>query len=121
MFNNYNPMTNQFMMNNYQNQMNQMQNQYQPQNQTLIRVTGIDGAKAYPMQPNSVVPLFDNDNDIMYIKTTELEDALDKVKTLGDDGETIAKFYRNTVFEKMREIRTCVDKAELITASKYWP
>lgn len=71
MFNNYNPMTNQFMMNSYQNQMNQMQNQYQPQNQSLIRVTGIDGAKAYPMQPNSVVPLFDNDNDIMYIKTTD--------------------------------------------------
>ena len=31
----------------------------------LIRVTGMDGAKAYQMPPNSVVPLFDADNDIM--------------------------------------------------------
>ena len=39
--------------------------------QSLIRVTGIDGAKAYQMPPNSVVPLFDSDNDIMYIKSTD--------------------------------------------------
>lgn len=37
----------------------------------LIRVTGMDGAKAYQMPPNSVVPLFDADNDIMYIKSTD--------------------------------------------------
>lgn len=39
--------------------------------QELIRVTGIDGAKAYQMPPNSVVPLFDANNDIMYIKSTD--------------------------------------------------
>ena len=39
--------------------------------QQLIRVTGIDGAKAYQMGPNSCVPLFDSDNDIMYIKSTD--------------------------------------------------
>lgn len=37
----------------------------------LIRVTGLDGAKAYQMPPNSVVPLFDANNDIMYIKSTD--------------------------------------------------
>lgn len=37
----------------------------------LIRVTGMDGAKAYQMPPNSVVPLFDADNDIMYVKSTD--------------------------------------------------
>lgn len=71
MFGNYNSMANQFMMNSYQNQLGQMQSAYQPQNQALIRVTGIDGARAYQMQPNSVVPLFDSDNDIMYIKSTD--------------------------------------------------
>ena len=71
MFGNYNPITNQYMMNSYQSQMGQMQNQYTQQNQSLIRVTGIDGAKAYQMPPNSVVPLFDSDNDIMYIKSTD--------------------------------------------------
>ena len=42
-----------------------------PPQQSLIRVTGVDGAKAYQMPPNSVVPLFDSDNDIMYIKSTD--------------------------------------------------
>lgn len=37
----------------------------------LIRVNGVDGAKAYQMPPNSTVPLFDANNDIMYIKTTD--------------------------------------------------
>ena len=38
---------------------------------TLTRVTGIDGAKAYQMTPNSTVALFDSNEDIMYIKTTD--------------------------------------------------
>lgn len=45
-----------------------------PQQQTqpgLIQVTGMEGAKAYPMNPNSVVPLFDADRDVMYIKRTD--------------------------------------------------
>ena len=37
----------------------------------LIRVTGIEGAKAYQMQPNSTVALFDSNEDIMYIKSTD--------------------------------------------------
>lgn len=37
----------------------------------LIRVTGVDGAKAYPVSPNSVVPLFDADRDVMYIKSAD--------------------------------------------------
>jgi hypothetical protein len=67
MFENYN-----MYPNNRYNQMS-MQN-YQPnhpQSLNLIRVTGIDGAKAYQMPPNSVVPLFDAENDIMYVKSTD--------------------------------------------------
>lgn len=37
----------------------------------LIRVTGLDGAKAYQLPPNSSIALFDSNNDIMYIKTTD--------------------------------------------------
>lgn len=48
-----------------------MPQQPQPQGQQLIRVTGLDGAKAYQMGPNSVVPLFDADNDLMYVKSTD--------------------------------------------------
>jgi hypothetical protein len=45
-----------------------------PQQQTapgLIQVTGLEGAKAYPMAPNSVTALFDADRDVMYIKRTD--------------------------------------------------
>lgn len=39
--------------------------------QNLIRVNGIDGAKAYQMPANSTVALFDANEDVMYIKTTD--------------------------------------------------
>lgn len=38
---------------------------------SLIRVTGIDGAKAFQMPANSSVALFDGENDLMYIKSTD--------------------------------------------------
>lgn len=46
---------------------------YQPYrgNEQLIRVTGIDGAKAYQMSPNSAVVLFDGAEDIFYLKSTD--------------------------------------------------
>lgn len=37
----------------------------------LIRVNGLEGAKAYQLPPNSNIALFDSNNDIMYIKTTD--------------------------------------------------
>ena len=37
----------------------------------LIRVTGIEGARAYPVTPNSTVPLFDADRDVLYVKSTD--------------------------------------------------
>lgn len=45
-------------------------NSSQPVN-GLVSVTGIDGAKAYQLPPNSSMPLFDANNDIMYLKTTD--------------------------------------------------
>lgn len=41
------------------------------QQNTLVRVNGIDGAKAYQMGPNSTVALFDGNDDIFYVKTTD--------------------------------------------------
>ena len=37
----------------------------------LIRVTGMDGARAYQMPPNSAVALFDGGQDVFYVKTTD--------------------------------------------------
>lgn len=37
----------------------------------LIQVTGMEGAKAYPLTPASVAALFDADRDVFYIKRTD--------------------------------------------------
>ena len=37
----------------------------------LVKVSGIDGAKAYQMPANSSVALFHESEDIMYVKTTD--------------------------------------------------
>lgn len=39
--------------------------------ESIIRVTGMDGAKAYPMAPNSRVALFDDSRDVFYIKAAD--------------------------------------------------
>ena len=39
--------------------------------QSLIRVNGIDGTKAYQMGANSQVALFDANEDIFYVKCTD--------------------------------------------------
>lgn len=39
--------------------------------QGLIRVTGMEGAKAYQMPPNGITALFDNNEDIFYVKSTD--------------------------------------------------
>lgn len=48
-----------------------MQQQQQPIH-GFIYVTGDEGARAYPLPPNSEIPLFNSSNDgTMYIKTTD--------------------------------------------------
>lgn len=57
----------------------QPQQMFQPAPQTqapqrsadLYRVHGMDGAKQFPTQPNSRYALFDEDEDIFYIKVTD--------------------------------------------------
>ena len=45
---------------------------YQKPNQSnLLKVTGPESAKAYPVGPNSTVALFDGDQAIFYLKTTD--------------------------------------------------
>lgn len=43
----------------------------QPQQEGIIRVSGIDGAKAFPLAPNGRVALFDDSRDVFYVKTTD--------------------------------------------------
>lgn len=56
--------------------MYQYNNPYQnypfPTNQgQLIRVNGIESARAYSVAPGSTMPLFDSNEDIMYIKSVD--------------------------------------------------
>ena len=44
---------------------------YQQPINALISVTGIEGAKAYVLPPNSSVPLFDANSDTLFVKTTD--------------------------------------------------
>lgn len=43
----------------------------QQQNNSLLRVTGYEGAKAFQMMPNSSVALFDANQDVFYIKSSD--------------------------------------------------
>lgn len=65
-YNNYNMGMNNF----YPNQFSTL-TQPQMSTQNLIRVNSIDGAKAYQMSANSTVALFDTNEDIMYVKSTD--------------------------------------------------
>ena len=56
--------------NTYMDRLAQMQPPPQPRD-GLIRVTGMDGARAYQMPPNSAVALFDGGQDVFYVKTTD--------------------------------------------------
>lgn len=49
----------------------QMPQQMMQQPMSLTRVTGMDGAKAFQMPPNSVAALFDGGEDVFYIKSTD--------------------------------------------------
>ena len=44
---------------------------YPYQTQGLLKVNGIEGARAYQMQPNSVLALFDANEDIFYVKSSD--------------------------------------------------
>lgn len=49
-----------------------MQQQQQQPIHGFMYVTGVEGARAYPMPPNSEMPLFDSSNDgTIYVKTTD--------------------------------------------------
>lgn len=94
-------------------QMQQFQQraQMQPgmqQGMQLIRVTGMDGAKAYQMPPNSVVPLFDADNDIMYVKSTD-----------GAGFPTIRAFAFQPVEDKPEPVQQYVTRDEFDAAMKH--
>ncbi len=53
--------------------------------------------------------------------TSELEDAVIKAGEFGADHLACAKYYRETVFALMQELRAVGDSMETETASDFWP
>lgn len=88
----------------YNPQMNNQQIFPQEQSQNLIRVNGIDGAKAYQMNANSTVALFDSNEDIMYIKNTD-----------GAGFPSIRMFK----FEEVNEITKSEEKQDYISRKEF--
>lgn len=54
-------------------------------------------------------------------KTAELEETVIKASDYSDDNLKYAKYYRETVFALMQELRAVGDAMETETASEYWP
>lgn len=54
-------------------------------------------------------------------ETAELEEAVIKASDYSDDNLKYAKYYRETVFALMQELRAVGDAMETETASEYWP
>ena len=52
--------------------------------------------------------------------TTVLEEAVMEVKMISDINQA-ARFYHDTVFSAMAEVRSLCDEAELLCAERYWP
>lgn len=75
----------------YYSPFNQFQN-YSIKQESITRVTGEEGAKAYQMAPNSSAALFDGNEDIFYLKTTD-----------GAGFPTIRKFKFEEIQEKAPE------------------
>lgn len=82
----------------------------------LIRVTGLDGARAYQMAPNSTVALFDAGEDYMYVKSTDGAgfptirtfrfEPVDQVPTVNTD------FISRREFEQYKEeVRAYVEQS----------
>ena len=100
-----NPYANLLAQNQYYNpQMNNQQIFPQEQPQNLIRVNGIDGAKAYQMNANSTVALFDANEDIVYIKNTD-----------GTGFPSIRIFK----FEEVNEITKSEEKQDYISRKEF--
>jgi len=76
--------------------------QYQQSVNNLTRVTGIEGARLYQMPPNSTVALFDGNDDIFYVKSTD-----------GAGFPTIRTFRFEEVQPQQQEYVTHAELAEL--------
>ena len=91
----------------------------------VVPVEGIEGAKAYPLGPNCRAPLFDDSEDILYIKTTD-SNGFPSIKAY-DLSERILIDENSPSAVSLNDIRTLIReelmnvKEELINAQQPVP
>lgn len=100
------PVNNFMMQQPYQNPYNNPYNSCaSAAQQSLTRVTGLDGAKAYQMGANGTVALFDSNNDYMYIKSTDGA-GFPTIRTFKFEEVTNATNEKNDQFITKNEFET---------------
>ena len=86
-----------------------MQQPYQQQ-ESIIRVTGLEGAKAYPVAPNSRVALFDEGRDVFYIKAADSGGyptlTAFSFAPLRDDAPPANDYVTRAEFDELKEMIT---------------
>lgn len=86
-----------------------MQSYMQPQ-ESIIRVTGLEGAKAYPVAPNSRVALFDDGRDVFYLKAADAGGyptlAAYSFAPLQDNATAAPDYVTRAEFEELKEMIT---------------
>ena len=94
---------------------------YTPQFQDLIKIQGgVEAARVYPTKPNSRVAMFDADDDIMYIKTTDANNfaTVKKFRFYEEvDPEPEDKFVTIDEFNKFKE--EMINAQQSIRTDKY--
>lgn len=73
---------------------------------SLIKVTGLDGAKAYQVPPNSSVALFDGDSDTFFVKTTD-ENGFPTLRAFRFEEVPLENFEQGNTNETQRQIAEC--------------
>lgn len=86
--------------------------QQQTRGLELSYVNGVEGARTFPLPPNSAVALFDNLEDVVHIKTTDAG-GTPAIQSFGlvpiesqDQGEYITRKEFNTQMEQLKELMT---------------
>lgn len=79
----------------------------------LVSVTGMDGAKAYQMPPNSKMPLFDESEDLLYLKTTDAA-GYPTVKTFRFEPVEQRNGYQQGDFVTRQEYNDLLDRLNAI-------
>lgn len=82
----------------------------QPMPSNVIRVTGIEGAKAFPVAPSSQVVLFDDNRDVFYFKSTDsggyptLQAC--SFALLREDAPPVPDYVTRAEFDELKEMIT---------------